>query len=277
MQPAGLLKIIVLLAFVAVASAVAFHSGQSAPEVRALTPPPAPTPTPVSPSKSIITVTHTYDGIPVIWVAQTLSLAYIGDETCSAGGPQIVFEAIALEASWPWRDYPPCNLVGVPIRICESELVCSDEFTYTGEDVSVNLQVAETELVTLATARFVHAGEEQAASVTGWRYEAGGMVCSAGPTSAIRVPPAKVPALTRFWPPHPVCGAQHVEVYFNTIEFGILHASFEWKGISLEYDVETGGFLTPSVSPSPSSSPSSTGDGNNGATPAELPRSGGRP
>lgn len=223
------------------------------------------------PQSSRITVTYTYQGLPTITVAQSLRVAYVEGEICEAGGLEVVYETIVNETLWPWRDFEPCNSLGVRVRVCHSLSICSDEFTYTGEDVSVSLPVDEIAGVTLATARFLRDGIPQNVSILGWKYEVNGRVCSAGPTSAVFVPPAKVSVVTRFWPSGPGCDAQHVQVHFNTVEFGVLDASFEWDGASVEFDVETG-----ASAQTTSPTPVSIGPGRTPVpTPAGLPPSGG--
>jgi len=237
---------------------------------------PSPVPTPVQTGTSIVTVTYTYHGTPTIAVAQTLAFASVDGEACEGGGPAIVFETIVSQTTWPWRNYAPCNSVDLPVRICENPMTCSDEFTYTGDDVAVNLPVDEIfdqiPGATFATARFVHNGKPQTVRVVRWRYEVGGLVCSAGAGA-----PAELSVLTRLWPTRPGCGKEHVDVLFETLEFGELSASFEWNGSSVEFEVETPSGLQPTISTTPSPGPSPTITPSPAVSPAALPDAGGPP
>jgi hypothetical protein len=233
---------------------------------------------------SRITVTYTYHGTPFITSVNPLKLAYIDGGACSRGVHDVVYQTIADETLWPWYDHAPCNLVNVPIRICDSPSRCSDEFFYTGEDIQVNIPQSDVAGAATATARFEHNGIPQLVSIVDYSYLHGGMPCEVGGSRV----PATVGAVALWWPSTGDCGAAGTQIVarFNTVEFGLLQGAFTWNLADLDYDVDTG---TPPQTPSPSPQPNPASQSAEAtptqlaaspigtATPAELPRSGGMP
>ncbi len=283
-------KFLAILVFCAVlACAVAISAGahtRAQADTATPTPsPPAPTPTAVPALTSGIKVTYTIRGIPSIVVTGHLHIAFVnGDTRCAVLATDIVYEALSDGTPWPWglsgRNPPICNQPGVSVRICRTLTSCSDEFTYTGADVSVNLPVTGLPADTpLAIAHFVHEGVSQTVSVTGWLFESGGYLCSFGGKPLL---PAVVSEVAHIWPTISQCSppGQDVHVTFNTAEFGDLHATFQWNSGDVNYDVDTGAFLqtpTPSPTATPGPTLSATPQASVSPTPAQLPQSGGPP
>lgn len=260
----------ILVACVLLASAVLFCA-DGWTGARAESPTPRPTAAPYS---SKIAVTYTYRGLPVITLVTPLQLAYIdGSKVCGRGVSHITYETIVSVTLWPWGSNPPCNEVGASVRVCEApEQFCSNEFVYTGEDAGVELPIQDLPAdIPLATARFVHDGVPQTVTITAWLFLAGGQVCAA---SSSLTDPAVVSVVA--WGIASKCvPSGDVHVRFTTVELGDLEATFEWNGDDVGYDVDTGTFLqTPS--PSPKVTPSVTIPSET-ASPAQLPKSGGRP
>ena len=246
----------------------------------------APTPTAVPPFTSRITVMYTFRGIPIIILTGHLRVAYVnGDTKCNVLVTDRVYEALTDGTLWPWdrSSNPLCRQPGVSVRVCTGLTNCSAEFTYTGADVSgVDLPVTGLPADTpLAIAHFVHEGVSQTVTITEWLFESGGYVCSSGGGR----PPALVSQVAHIWPTVSQCSppGQDVNVTFTTVEFGDLHATFQWTSGDVNYDVDTGAFLptpTPSPSPPPSPTASPTSSAPSPAaspTPALLPEAGGPP
>lgn len=235
------------------------------PPASADTAAPTPTPATVPARSSKITATYTYRGIPIIMIVNPLHYAYVNGTDCGVAVAAISYAAISDETAWPWHNYRPCNQLGVTTRVCDMPSRCSDEFTYNGQDVRVNVPVGEIPNLTRATAHFVHDSVPQTVAVTRWRFEAGGRVCSSGPGVAVA---ATVRDLAIPWPvTRCATPGEDVSVVFTTAEAGDLHASFQWNGGDVDYDVDIGAFLqTPTPSPTPTPAPIET------PTPASSPR-----
>lgn len=243
---------------------------------RAESPTPVRTTVPVGSSR--ITATYTFKGTPFIHVTGPITFARVDGEGCDTGGPDVVYTAITDSIPWPWRDRSPCNELGAHVRICDSpstSSLCSHEFVYNGEDVSVEFPVeGYFPVITLATAHFVHEGVPQTVTVTGWLYQVGSSVCSSAFGSALSIRRAVIREVAHIWPISSACSpvGADVDVLFNTVELGDIVGTFKWNGGSVDFDVDTGAFLqTPTPVPTPTSAPTAT------PTPAELPQTGGPP
>jgi hypothetical protein len=226
---------------------------------------------------------YTFRGIPIIILTGSLHVAFVnGDTRCGVNVFDRVYEALTDGTPWPWgypgSNPPLCNQPGVSVRVCHSATACSDEFTYTGADVSVNFPVSDLPAdAPLAIAHFVHEGDSQTVSLTGWLFETGGYRCSSGGRPLL---PAVVSEVAHTWPTISQCSppGQDVHVTFNTAEFGDLHATFQWNSGDVNYDVDTGAFpQTPTPSPSPPATAQPAPTASASPTPAQLPRSGGAP
>jgi hypothetical protein len=229
---------------------------------------------------------YTFRGIPVITGTQALGSAIVnGDTICGQLTFLVPYEAIVDITGWPFdrpANPPLCNQPNVTVKVCPLPTLCSDEFTYTGDDVSVNLSLPVDEYpanVTVAIAHFVHDGVPQTVTITAWLFESGGYPCS---FKSRPVPPAVVSEVAHIWPTIDQCSppGQDVHVTFKTAEFGELHATFQWTNGDVNYDVDTGAFgPTPTPSPSPPATPPVTPSPVAPATPtpARLPQSGGAP
>lgn len=238
---------------------------------------------------------YTFRGIPIITVTVPISFAYVnGDTECGERTFSVVYEAVADGTSWPFgpRTNPaPCRQTGVSVRVCTgpAPAACSDEFTYSGVDVSVRIPIPADSYpdVSLAIAHFVHDGVPQMVSITHWYFESGGYPCSYK-SQVLPLPAAVVSEVAHIWPTIHECSppGQDVHVTFDTLEFGELHATFQWTGGDVNYDVDTGASLptpSPSPGPTPPPSPSTTAQApptptaSATSTPAALPQSGGPP
>ncbi|HVP05904.1 MAG TPA: hypothetical protein VMT90_09540 [Dehalococcoidia bacterium] len=229
---------------------------------------PTPTPQTAPAGSATITLRNKFDDIStVVLVDPRLTGAKIGDQFCTLTHTADVqaIVAIDLQTDWPWSNSPPCNLVGLPVQICVTVGVCSDEFTFDGSDAKVDVNWPEPpfEGVPLAHARFVRDGSPHSVTITGLHLEAVGHAClDALLTSA--APPVTVSDLS-----HPSCGVQGETeaARFTTAEFGDLTATFANTGADIDYDVVVPGASTSTPTPSPSPT----------VTAAKLPEGGGAP
>lgn len=271
-------KFLAGLVFSAVLACAAVISPGGVGQVLADTATPTTPPATVPANSSKITATYTYHGVPLITLVNPLHLAVVNGTDCGRPVLDISYAAISDEATWPWHDYSPCNQLGVTTQVCDLPSRCSDDFTYVGHDVRVSVPVGEIPAATLATAHFVHNAVPQTVTLTAWRFDAGGQVCSAGPGVAVA---ATVRDVAIPWPPARCATAgKDVGVVFTTAELGDLRASFQWIGGNADYDVDTGAFLrtpTPSPTATPGPTLSAIPQASVSPTPAQLPQSGGPP
>lgn len=275
-------KFLPIFIFCAVLACAAVISPGGHGQAQADTGTPTPTPETVPLYSSTITVTYTYRGTPFLTAANPLSEAFInGEEDCGVQVSGVTYLAIQSSTVWPWQNYPPCNEVGLRVRLCDRPSLCSDEFTYNGLDVHVDIPYPEIPGASLARAHFEHEGVPQTVTVTSWSFESGVQLCNGDPALGVLIPPATVSDVGFLWPPAPcTVQGQEVHVRFATAEFGALTGSFQWNGDDVDYDVATGAFLqTPTPSPTPSSTASvvPSNSPTTGATPANLPLTGGPP
>ncbi len=251
---------------------------------------PTPSPGPIPAGSGNVHVRNTLDGEPFIDTVALLGQALVGGQTCILFLTTVSIETIVQSTYWPWDDEPPCNQPGASSRMCHSVAlhICSDEFIFTGDDVTVDVELGPhtPDAVPIVRFRFVHDGSAQPVTLLSWSFKSGGgKHCTVGSTD-----PTIVSTVVTGWigptgGPRGVCATvgQEVDVRFKTEEFGELEGSFTWLGEDVTVAIDTGAFLStptasPSVSPSPTTAatdtPSPTGTT---PTPAGLPETGGQP
>ncbi|MEX0683618.1 MAG: hypothetical protein WD904_12895 [Dehalococcoidia bacterium] len=266
-----------------VAIAVGLAEGESnATSADSATSDASPTPGTAPVASAIVSVRNTLDGVPLIIGLGHLELASVNGERCSTLVTGDIFEALIRWTAWPWNNKAPCNMTGVPVRLCHDPLLtyCSDEFIFDGEDVLVDMEWGSFPGILDApatTVRFSHDGVAQPVTLLGWEFRAGAVYCGAGGVQ-VGQGSAVVTGFVRPWALKQGCTAPSLDVIatFATEEFGELEGAFTWLGADLTLDVDTGFLLgTPTAAPTAPASPQTSGASL--FTPAGLPAAGGPP
>ncbi len=219
-----------------------------------------------------------------MWVNR-IGRAIVDGERCSVKVTADVLQTVVHWTSWPWYDYPPCNLTGVPATICYGLWTsCSEEFIFNGDDVTVDIDWAlDGPDPPTVTARFEHAGREQPVTLLAWWFRAGAVDCGQGDTE-----PVTLSSVTAWWPlkSAEACSVPGTDILVSVLteEFGELEGSFQWASEDVTFAVDTGILLStptasPSASPTTPTPPATDAPSPAGTTPtpAGLPEAGGPP
>jgi hypothetical protein len=185
-----------------------------------------------------------------------LGNARVAGQSCSAGAATWVYEVIVDSLPWPWKTRAPCNHTGVPVQLCidADGSLCTDEFVFTGDDVTVDMEWSELEGFPdppTISANFVHEAQPQLVTLLNWSFHTANTSCGGGQTT-----PVVLSSVTRWWPlsTHEGCADPPLDIVgrFETEELGELEGAFTWNGGDIVLEVETGVSLsTPTPSPFP--------------------------
>ena len=258
-------------------------SGSSGPASASET---SPTPGTAPRGSAIVTVRYTLDGVPLATNVGRLPFATVDGHECFRAVFFDIFETIVQMVFWPWSDDPPCNATGVPVRMCQSSraTLCTQEFIFEGEDVMVDMErddhppgLSDYPAVMV---NFGHDGVAQPVTLLWWHFGSPSVDCGVGGVEF----PATVSSFVRVWPtvPREECKTLGLDLTatFDTEEFGVLQASFQWQGEDVTLEIDTGSLLstpTPTPTPAPTGAPTAGPTPTGTPGPVSLPEAGGPP
>lgn len=155
--------------------------------------PPA-TPAYAAPHSSTIDVFYTTDGIPTVWFSG-LTMAFVDGELCSVVGVLPVLLALSEQVTWPWLSgNSPCSRIGSVVSLCLAD-TCSEEFTLTGEDASVRMEVPRVDTPAIEVSFVADDGAPATVEIVSVSFQMGSSVCLAPRVEA----PVPAEALIMSW------------------------------------------------------------------------------
>ena len=250
---------------------------------------PSPTPEYADPFSSTIDVVYTRGGIPTAWFSG-VRMAFVDGEFCSVLVPLPVSLSISQEVPWPWvSGHSSCSRIGAVVSLCLSPPdTCSEEFTFTGDDASVRIEVPVIDLPVIQAIFVDDDGAPATVQVTSVSFRLGSQVCL---EPNVAVPVTTDTLLVDWGFLSEACQAPNVrlEAVLSTVDHGDLSATFVWEGEDVTtFDVVVPDIATATPSPSPPPTVSPTPTPSTAAvtasptaapspTPAQLPVAGGPP